>query len=189
MVFNGWLPGGIAGGLAFDNLKYQLDSLQPVPSCVYTSTLPTVSWVTPGGVVSGIVPLEVNATDNAAVMSVTFRLNGAELATFSSAPYTFQWDTTVLPDGSYTLTADARDFFNNGAVATLGVTVQNNVVVSDGPHYVAFQDGNDSVRVADAPALSFGNGTTDTPMTIEAWVRPGSLSGAHRSSASLANTI
>ena len=179
VVFNGWLPGGIAGGLAFDNLAYQLDSQQPVPACVYISSVPTVSWITPGGTVSGIVPLAVNAIDNASIASVTFRLNGVELATLTSAPYTLQWDTTTLTDGSYTLTAEARDFFNNAAVATLGVTVQNNVVVSNGPHYVAFQDGNDYARVADAPALSFGNGTTDTPMTIEAWVRPQSVSSVH----------
>ncbi len=177
VVFSGWLPGGIEGGLAFDNLEYQLDSQEPVPPCFYIDSVPTVSFVTSGGIVSGIVTLEANATDNSAIASVTFRLDGVEMAFFATAPYTLQWDTTVLADGNYTLTAEVRDFTNNVAGATLDVTVQNNVVVSNGPHYVAFDGVNDYVHVADAPALSFGNGTADTPLTIEAWVRPETVAG------------
>jgi hypothetical protein len=45
------------------------------------------------------------------------------------------------------------------------------------PFYVDFDGSDDYARVADADALSFGNGAADTPLTIEAWIRPDSLAG------------
>ena len=141
---------------------------------------PTVAFVTPAaGAVSGPVTLHASASDDVGVVSVTFNVDGVALgAPDTSAPYTVVWDSTSVADGAHTLTAEARDAVNHVSTATVVVLVQNTPVPS-APHYVGFQDGNDYVRVADAPALSFGNGTTDTPMTIEAWVRPESVSGGH----------
>ena len=70
----------------------------------------------------------------------------------------FSRDTTALADGAHTLTAEARDAGDNVGTASVAVTVQNGVVVTEGPHYVQLDGVNDSIRVADAPALSFGNG-------------------------------
>jgi hypothetical protein len=181
VTIEGWLPNDVAGGLALDNIEYELDSLEAVPACYYIDSIPTVAFVSPGGVVSGIVTIEANATDNAAIGSVTFKLNGVDMAApDTTAPYTLQWDTTLLADGQYTLTAEARDLTSNAASATMIVTVQNQVIVATDPHYVSFDGVDDVVRVSDAAALSFGNGTTDTPFTIEAWVRPETLTGRHQ---------
>ena len=98
-------------------------------------------------------------------------------ATDTTAPYAAQWDTTVFSDGAHTISVEARDAANNLGTTSVVVLVQN-TPASLSPHYVAF-GVNDYVRVADAPALSFGNGMTDTPMTIEAWVRPESVSTGH----------
>jgi hypothetical protein len=43
--------------------------------------------------------------------------------------------------------------------------------VSSGPHYIDLDGVDDFVSVPDAPALSFGNGTADTPFSIEMWMR------------------
>ena len=140
---------------------------------------PTVAFITPGaGAVSGPVTIEASASDNIGVVSVTFKVDGVTLgAPDASAPYTSCGTRRSVADGAHTLTAEARDAANHVSTATVVVLVQN-APVANAPHSIAFDGGNDYVRVADAPALSFGNGTTDTPMTIEAWVRPGSLSGA-----------
>jgi hypothetical protein len=40
-----------------------------------------------------------------------------------------------------------------------------------------FNGASDFIQIPDADSLSFGNGTTDTPMTISAWVNPHTLGG------------
>jgi hypothetical protein len=54
------------------------------------------------------------------------------------------------------------------------VTVSNGTVSSD-PYYLSFDGVDDYVEVADSDSLSFGNGATDSPLTIELWFRPGSM--------------
>ena len=39
---------------------------------------------------------------------------------------------------------------------------------------------DDYARVADVAALSFGNGTADTPLTMEMWIRPDQVTGRHQ---------
>ncbi|KAA0259297.1 MAG: hypothetical protein EDM79_19545, partial [Chloroflexi bacterium] len=41
-----------------------------------------------------------------------------------------------------------------------------------------FDESDDVVTVTDTNALSFGNGGTDTPMTMEAWVFPETIAGS-----------
>ena len=177
VVFTGLRQGNVSGGMAFDNLEYQLDPAETLPPCTFEvlpSDLPTVSFVGDyAGVLAGTIPLEAVATDNTGIASVVFRLDGVELASpDQTAPYTLQWDTTAFADGPHTLTADATDDTGNVGTASLTVTIQNGIVVSSGPHYVALDGVNDYVRAPDRPALSFGNGTTDTPFTLEMWLRP-----------------
>ncbi|BCP66834.1 hypothetical protein TthHB5018_17680 [Thermus thermophilus] len=90
-------------------------------------TPPTVVWKAPadGAVVSGTVALEVEATDNVGVAKVEFFAGSTKLGEATSAPFTFNWDTTVYPDGSVALKARAVDAAGNFAEATLTVTVAN----------------------------------------------------------------
>ena len=141
---------------------------------------PTVAFITPAaGAVSGPVMIEASASDNVGVVNVTFKVDGVTLgAPDESAPYALVWDSTTVADGAHTLTAEARDAANHVSTAIVVVLVQN-APVANAPHSIVFDGGNDYVRVDDAPALSFGTGTADTPMTIEVWVRPDSVSGPH----------
>src|SRR5579864_3246893 len=94
------------------------------------TTPPTVSMIAPvnGATVSGTAAVvSANATDNVAVASVQFQLDGANLGTaITAAPYSFSWDSTKTSNGSHTLRAVATDTSKNSATsAAVTVTVSN----------------------------------------------------------------
>jgi hypothetical protein len=76
---------------------------------------------------AGTVPIAAEATDNVGVVGVQFLLDGAPLGPEDlTAPYSLHWDTTGVPNGSYTLTAVARDAAGNtGTSSPVLVTVDN----------------------------------------------------------------
>ena len=89
----------------------------------------------------------------------------------TTAPYLISWNSALASNGSHTILAEARDAANNVSTTSVVVNVSNG-----GAPTLAllldFDGSDDYARVADADALSFGNGTADTPLTIEAWIRP-----------------
>ena len=93
------------------------------------TTAPTVSVTSPTAdqTVSGSTTVTATATDDAAVASVQFYLDGQALGSaVTSVPYTANWDTTQVANGSHTLTAKATDTSGNvGTAANITVTVQN----------------------------------------------------------------
>jgi uncharacterized protein DUF4082/Big-like domain-containing protein len=93
-------------------------------------TPPTVSMTAPaqGATVSGTtVTVSATASDNVAVTSVQFKLDGANLgAADTTSPYSLTWDSTTVANGSHTLTAVASDAAGNTTTATaVTVTVDN----------------------------------------------------------------
>jgi hypothetical protein len=107
-------------------LLYKHSSSAGVPAVPADTTPPTVSWTAPanGSAVSGSsVSISVSATDNVGVAGVQFKLNGANLGSENTtAPYSKIWDTTQIPNGSYVLSAVARDAMGNRTTST-GPTV------------------------------------------------------------------
>src|SRR5207253_11097049 len=92
------------------------------------TTPPTVSITSPaaGATVVGTVTVSANASDNVGVVGVHFKLDGANLgAEVTASPYSISWNTTVVGDGTHTLTAVARDAAANTATAAVSVTVDN----------------------------------------------------------------
>jgi chitodextrinase len=73
------------------------------------------------------VVVSANATDNVAVASVQFQLDGASLGALDTAsPYSISWDSTKATNGSHTLRALAKDTSNNSTTSTaVTVTVSN----------------------------------------------------------------
>ena len=90
---------------------------------------PTVSIVNPtaGEIVSNTTQVSADASDNVAVASVQFYLDGKALgAPVTKPPYAISWDTTEASNGSHTLTATATDTSGNvGHSTPVGLTVQN----------------------------------------------------------------
>ncbi len=101
------------------------------------SSAPTVALTGPaaGSTVSGTVSITATASDNVGVSGVQFRVNGANQGSEDgSAPYSISWNTTTVANGTYTLTAVARDAAGNVATsAAVTVTVQNQVVDTTPP--------------------------------------------------------
>lgn len=77
---------------------------------------PTVGITSPasGAIVAGTITLRASAYDNRGIVGVQFKYNGVNLgAEDRTAPYSVIVDTTTVPNGTYTLTAVARDAAGN----------------------------------------------------------------------------
>ncbi|MGA9165408.1 MAG: S8 family serine peptidase [Thiobacillus sp.] len=88
---------------------------------------PIVSITSPtGGRVSGVVPVDINSSDNVGVTRADFYVNGQLVASDSLAPFAFAWDTAGKLDGSYTLSVQAFDAAGNrGTSPSVAVTLGN----------------------------------------------------------------
>ncbi|MBQ2125844.1 MAG: cadherin-like beta sandwich domain-containing protein, partial [Spirochaetales bacterium] len=78
---------------------------------------PVVSFVIPtsNANLSGVVTCEVNASDDREMGYVDFFVDGKKKKTVKVLPYAFDWDTTVLKNGTHTLKAVAYDASGNSA--------------------------------------------------------------------------
>jgi chitodextrinase len=90
-------------------------------------TAPTVSLTAPtgGSTVSGTASVTATASDAAGIAKVEFQVDGTTVATTTTSPYTYAWDSTKSPNGVHTLTATAYDPSGNKASSSASVTVQN----------------------------------------------------------------
>ncbi len=94
------------------------------------TTPPTVAITAPSdtSTVSGSVLVDASASDNVGVTSVTFAVDETAIGTDTSAPYEVPWNTSLVANGSHTLTARALDAAGNGGDSPpIGVTVNNAV--------------------------------------------------------------
>jgi hypothetical protein len=107
------------------SVNVQQGSPPPPPD----TTAPTISIINPtaGQTVSGTIPVSANATDNVAVATVQFFLDGQALGNpVTGAPYAVNWDTTTATAGNHVLKAQATDPSGNvGTSTSVNVTVQN----------------------------------------------------------------
>ena len=74
------------------------------------TTPPSATIASPtGGTVAGSISVNVNASDNIGVLRVDLKANGVLVASDTTPPYSFVWNSATVPDGSATLTAVAYD--------------------------------------------------------------------------------
>jgi len=139
---------------------------------------PSVSLIAPvtDTTASGFIEITATASDNVGVSMVEFYQNGVLLLAGNEVPYTFNWDTTTVGNGSYSLVARVHDSAGNSQQsATVSVTVNNLVstplTISDA--LLALQIGSGKVtptvgqiaRLDVAPVVngvSVPNGVVDT---------------------------
>ncbi len=123
-------PAGFAGN---DSFEYEVrnaageEATGVVTITVVDVTPPTVRISAPAaGAVSGIVVIAASALDNVDVASVTFFDDTTQIsAALLRSPFSITWDSRLVPNGTHTLTAIARDAAGN---ATTSAAVVVNVV-------------------------------------------------------------
>lgn len=115
----GWIP----------TQAYAQLCLPPLLCASPDNTPPTVSITSPapGATVSGTITVTADAADDVGVAGVQFQYNGINFdSEDTTAPYTATAYTNNVPDGSYTLTAVARDAAGNRTTsATVTIMVSN----------------------------------------------------------------
>ena len=104
-------------------------------SVVVTNDLtpPSISITAPtlNAVVSGVVTLSANASDNVGVVGVQFQLDGTNVGTeLTTPPYALNWNSASFPNGYHNLLAFARDAAGNRAFGSTYITVKNPPSVS-----------------------------------------------------------
>lgn len=97
------------------------------------TTPPTVQITSPmnNSTISGIVDIDINASDNKGIAKVEIYIDGVLSGETTSAPWGFIWDTEQEDNDEYTLQAKAYDTSNNIGISNLvNVTVENAFVLT-----------------------------------------------------------
>lgn len=98
-------------------------------STIITDTTPLiVSIIKPlsGETVSGLIPVDIEATDNIGVTRTELWVNNSSVAVDASAPFAFSWDSSGIPNGDTYLIVRAYDAAGNMATSDeINVTVNN----------------------------------------------------------------
>lgn len=93
---------------------------------------PTCSITAPtnGATVSNTITYSADATDNEAMSRVEFYVDSNLIGTDSTSPYSIDWDTTTVVNGTRTLVAKAIDIAGNTTDSTsISVDVQNQITI------------------------------------------------------------
>jgi chitodextrinase len=155
----------------------------PSPSPIIDTIKPTISLSPLPTTVKGGVTVSASASDNVGVAGVQFKLNGSNLGSeIILPPYSFTWNTQTSLNGTYTLSAVARDLAGNIQTSNpLTVTVLNilpdliapstpaNLVVSLLPPTgasLAWTPSGDNVGVLGYKVYRDGLEIVSTPNTI-----------------------
>jgi hypothetical protein len=92
------------------------------------ASAPTTSVTAPveGAVVSLVTTVMAVASDDVGVVKVEFCIDGGLMSVDTSSPYSWSWDTTVVPNGVHSVSSKAYDAAGNvGPSTPVRVTVTN----------------------------------------------------------------
>ena len=183
---------GSSPGLSIDSILLATDPtcvpvdtgancLAPIPPPPTDITPPTTILTSPvtGAVLTGSAALTATATDDTAVARVDFLSNGAVIDSTTTPPYSFTWDTTVVPNGTYSLESQAYDEAGNTTISLpIAVTVQNvditppsaptsfsAIYTSSTTAALSWTAASDNIGVSKYVIYRNGNQLTTTPYT------------------------
>jgi subtilisin family serine protease len=105
-----------AGNAATAELEIFVDASPPVVSFRSPE---------PNAIVAGVVPIQVEASDDDLVSSVTVEVDGLEKLFGATPPFTFSWLAWLEADGVHRISATARDRAGNPTRASLDLVVAN----------------------------------------------------------------
>jgi RHS repeat-associated protein len=160
-----WLADGHPRSVA---LRPKLTVTYQDPTATVVSPEVGINSPAPSSQVKGTITVKAGASDDGAVSSVQFKLDGANIgAALTTPPYETTWDTTTATRGSHSLTAVAIDNAGNSTTSSaVSVSVANSAaptvtLTATGPNY-------QSVVLADNPVayyrLGESSGTSATDL-------------------------
>jgi hypothetical protein len=120
------------GSLKKDTTIYPPNAGGALPPADTEDPVATIVDPASGSTLTGVVTLSVQATDNVGVTRVELMVGATSLgnSASTSTPYSFRWDTSTMPNGTYTLQAHAWDAAGHeGASPPLTITVANSAPV------------------------------------------------------------
>ena len=124
------------------------------------TTQPLVSLTAPANnaTISGTVLLSASASDDVAVTKVEFRVDGTIVNTDTTSPYSYNWNSTSVSDGSHGISATAYDAAPNNKTSTvIPVTVSQ---APPNPLKNGDVNGDNSVNIFDLSILATNWGGT-----------------------------
>ena len=135
---------------------------------------PTVALTAPtSGTVTGSVTVAATASDNVGVVGVQFLVNGANLGVEDlAAPYSLNWNSATVANGTYQLAARARDAAGNVATSSAVTVTVNNTAPTGLVASYSFNEGTGTTLVDRS-----GNGRTGT-VSGATWTSQGKSGGA-----------
>ncbi len=173
---------GLAGGMYYYRVAAadSAGNIGPASGETFTTVVPdliapsvTVLSPSSAATVSGIVAIDVAASDDIGIAGVQFLLDGNNLGTEdTAAPYSFGWNTATVSNGTHVLSASAKDTGGNTTVSvpitvTVVNAVPNGLVLALG-----FNEGTGT-----SAADSSGNGNTGT-LSSATWTTSGKYGNA-----------
>jgi subtilisin family serine protease len=133
-------------------------AVQMAKNTITADTTAPVALITSpsnGASVSGLVSVNVSASDNIGVTKVELYANGALVATDTTSPYSFSWDSTKVANGSVSLVAKAYDAAGNVGVSSGDtVTVANAVAPDTTPPTVSIKNPLNGSQVSGTVSIN-----------------------------------
>lgn len=88
---------------------------------------PHVTIINPleGATLSGLIPVDIDATDNIGVTRAELWINNTNVAIDTSQPFSFSWDSTGVVNGATSLEVRVFDAAGNIATSSIAVNVSN----------------------------------------------------------------
>ena len=116
------------------------------------TTPPSTSITTPtnSATVSGNVVVQATASDNVGIQRVELLINGAVVASRTTSPYSFSWNTSNYVNTTHSIRTRAYDAANNSTLSTVVNVTVNNVVVTPPPTVLKPGDTNGDGKVGPA---------------------------------------
>lgn len=127
MILDQWNAYGLGAAIFTDG-----EMLAHAGIAVVDTTTPSVTLTSPaeGSTLSESVTVSASATDNVGVAGVQFKLDGNNFGLEdTSAPYSINLNTTLISNGSHTVSATTHDASGNVATSeTVNITVANTLL-------------------------------------------------------------
>jgi len=165
---------------AYDRAGNLGESSTSAVTVVNDALAPTVALSVPGSdaALHGAVAVNASANDNTGVARLELYANGTLIYAGNQAPLSYSWNTALVANGSYTLTARAYDATGNvGESAALLVTVYNDTTAP----LVAIAALENSATLAGVAQVSVGASDDVAVAKVEFYVN-GALQATQTSS-------